>query len=278
MVAVGTVVFPQNLKYFEKFLSSLQQQTSKNFSVFIINDGCGDLADYVKGLENVTTENYSSDPFSNRLALIRLAVRSGCKKLIFGDSDDWFGQNRVEVLSKLLDKYDIVSTDMTLVDDNGGILKENYWKSRLKASTVSSDFLKDKNIFGFGNSAISLEFQINDFDGLFSSPAPDWYFFSQLATGRRMYYTNETLVYYRQHPNNMIGLGRVTPERLLNIVNVKCRHYQACRAAGLEVEPYLSEMNALRVRFHNRSVLEVAARKLDNLKKTFLWWEETNYL
>lgn len=278
MLAVGTVVFPDNLKYFQSFLRSLERQDIQGFCLLIINDGCEDLQAALNGYDNeVQIKKFSSDPFSNRLALIEFAIENSFRKLIFADSDDWLESNRVGVMNALLEKYEVVASDLTLVNETGNKLQNNYWSSRLESGEIDSDFLADKNIFGFGNSAIRLCFSRNDIKKE-QLIAPDWFFFTQMANNANLFFTTATTSYYRQHTQNITGLKKLTPARLERILEVKNQHYSALQRIGYNTDNYLAEMDLLKRKYQDKEALIQDAERLNNLSKPFFWWEETNYL
>ena len=208
-VSFLTTVFPKNENFLTEFFNSLKNQTYKNFDVIVINDGYDNFENIKKKYKkvlNIIEVKYSNLPKKNKEYGINYCIENKYNILIFGDSDDYFGNNRIEKSIDLLERYDIVVNDLALFDQKG-IIVEKYFSNRLKnLDLVSYDFIKDKNVFGLSNTAIKLEniSKVN-FDNC--KEIVDWYFFKKLLKqGLKAVFTNEIISYYRQHQNNVIGL------------------------------------------------------------------------
>ena len=121
-VAVLTTVFPANNQYVHEFLGSLKLQTYTDFDVVIVNDGLsgfGEIRRNYEGDLNIIGLDYSDAPAKNREHGINYCIENNYDILIFGDSDDYFSENRVEKSVEYLVSYDIVVNDLTLFDDKG---------------------------------------------------------------------------------------------------------------------------------------------------------------
>ena len=204
-----TTVFPQNEKFLKSFFNSLSAQTYKHFDLVIVNDNFKNL-DFYKDLYsnlNIIDINSSNTPAKNREVGINYCIEQNYEVLVFGDSDDYFKDNRIEKLLEFLIKADVVVNDLSLFDDNG-VYEKNYLSNRLKnLDIIDLKFIKDKNIFGMSNTAINLKKLTKVFfdDKII---AVDWYFFKRLLEkGLKAIFTNETITYYRQHEKNTIGLS-----------------------------------------------------------------------
>jgi glycosyltransferase involved in cell wall biosynthesis len=190
------------------FFDSLSIQTNKNFDVVVINDG-------YKGFEKIK-ERYgklnlielfcSKTPAKNREFGINFCKDEKYKVLIFGDSDDYFSDNRVELSLSALNNNDIVVNDVSLFDD-GGIYETMYISNRLEDnSQISSEYIQNKNIFGLSNTAINLDIleEVIFDEGLV---AVDWYLYKKLLKNRsNAIFINKTITYYRQYKDNTVGL------------------------------------------------------------------------
>ena len=204
-----TTIFPANKLYVIDFFDSLQQQTYKNFDIVVVNDGFDDFEGIIKKYSqelNIIELKYSDTAAKNREYGINYCIEKSYDILIFGDSDDYFAKNRIEKSIELLKNNDIIVNDLSLFDENG-IYDEGYLSHRIKnRQMIDFEFIKDKNIFGMTNTAIRLSMVSNvSFDS--EIIAIDWYFFTMLLKNRyKAIFTNETVSFYRQHKNNMIGL------------------------------------------------------------------------
>ena len=208
-IAFLTTVFPKNKKFLKSFFNSLSAQTYKNFDLVIVNDNFKNL-DFYKDLYsnlNIIDINSSNTPAKNREVGINYCIDQNYEVLVFGDSDDYFKDNRIEKLLEFLIKADVVVNDLSLFDDNG-VYEKNYLSNRLKnLDIIDLKFIKDKNIFGMSNTAIKLK-NIKKVSFNYNIIAVDWFFFKRiLKKGCKAIFTNETESFYRQHKNNTTGLS-----------------------------------------------------------------------
>lgn len=207
-VAFLTTIFPVDEVFLINFFDSLSRQTVKKFDVIVINDGYLNFEKIKIVYEtlNIIEIKFSDTPSKNRQYGINYCIDNKYDVLIFGDSDDYFASNRVELSLQLLEESDIVVNDVSLFDENG-IYEDKYFSHRLdNLDVVDVAFIEDKNIFGLTNTAIKLEsiFKVVFDDKII---AVDWYFFKiLLKQGLKAVFTNETVTYYRQYENNIIGL------------------------------------------------------------------------
>ena len=209
-VSFLTTVFPKNEKYLYDFFNSLKNQTYQNFDIVVINDGYKKFDkikdDFSQNL-NIIEVQYSNTPAKNKEYGINYCIDQKYDVLIFGDSDDYFQNNRVKKSLEFLNKADVVVNDLSLFNKNG-VFKKNYMSHRINnLDIIDIEFIKDKNIFGMSNTAVKLK---NLPKVLFDDKiiAVDWYFFKRLLEkGSKAIFTNEIITYYRQHKKNTIGLS-----------------------------------------------------------------------
>ena len=175
----------------------------------MVNDGYEPFKNiklkYVNDL-NIIELTYSGTPSKNREYGINYCIENNYDVLIFGDSDDYFSDNRVELSLKILKENDIVVNDISLFNDTG-IYEEKYISNRLNDnSKISFEYIQNKNIFGLSNTAIKLDILeevVFDEDLL----AVDWYLYKGLLkNGRSALFVNKAITYYRQYEDNALGM------------------------------------------------------------------------
>lgn len=271
-IAFLTIIFPLDDNYLLDFFHSLDNQTFKNFDLIVVNDGYKNFDKIRNKFNNLNIKelNFSDTPAYNRQHGINYIKESGYENIIFGDSDDYFSPNRVEIINKKLNNFDIVVNDISLFNKDG-IYSKKYLSNRIKNETIISfDFIKDKNIFGMSNTASKVKLLEN-----IKIPqdivAIDWYIFSLLLlkTGRTIF-TNETQTFYRQHEDNIIGLGRLNKEIFQQGVFIKLKHYELLYKEDKQFKSCFKDMLALRDIISSKEV------NLDSLKKIEnpFWWEQ----
>lgn len=258
-----STIFPMNEQYLLDFFDSLQEQTYKDFDIVVVNDRYENF-EKIKTMYNSTLSiielKYSNTPAKNREYGINYCIDEGYDILIFGDSDDYFENNRVEKSLELLKECDIVVNDLSLFNESG-VYEEKYLSHRLdNLEVIDFEFIKDKNIFGLSNTAIKLK-------GMGKTVIPDdliavdWYLFSiLLRDGKRAICTNETVSYYRQHEENIVGFKKFDEASFKKGVEVKMKHYKALNKKNDEVSLELKRL--ANISFNNIKII-------DNP----LWWE-----
>ncbi len=278
-VAVFSVIFEANLKYFDDFIISLNSQKYKSFELFLINDGLSQnlLSTKLKQANFpviVYNLNAKLTPVKIRELGFRELSKKDYKKIIFADTDDMMSSNRIGRSVEMLDKYPIVFTDITLVDQNANIIKSAIWKDRLNDIKVDRIFLYDKNVIGLGNSAIRGAY-LQNIEFPESIIAVDWYFFSIILSKQQAGFISDAFTFYRQHVENTIGLKSLSNSRVEFILDVKERHYTEMAIISPEYLEYLDEIK------YKMNLLSKGYKAVDEINKNninFFWWEETNYI
>ena len=276
-IAFLTTLFPVCESYLHDFLQSLTKQTWKKFDLIILNDGFNDFQLFKKKYSNLNIIELPSanNIAKNREALIKYSRANNYDIAIFGDIDDYFSENRIEVVSNLLNENDIVVNDLTTIMNNKTITK-NILSKRLKNNDVIPlDFVLDKNIFGFTNTAINLEI-LKSLDIYFDDKllAVDWYFYTTLLLlNKKAIFTNEVNTYYRQHTDNIAGLGNINKETILKLIKIKEQHYRLLSKQNDHFKALLINNLKLSEQVQNKKKLKEIERHNTTLVSPLLWWE-----
>lgn len=216
-IAFLTTIFPMKESFITDFLESLSNQTYDKFDIIVVNDGFKNFNNIAKRYPNLNIKEIlsSNTPAKNRENGINYVISSDYDVLIFGDSDDYFSQNRVEKTIELLEETDIVVNDLSLFGENG-IYENLYISNRIPNNfLVTYDYIKDKNIFGLSNTALNLKI-LNNFSIDADIIAVDWYLYKKLLKEEnRAIFTNECVTYYRQYDDNTTGLENKNGNYLL---------------------------------------------------------------
>lgn len=265
---VVTFIYPNAIPFLEPFIVSLNEQTNKDFSVIIFNDGIQNATSLFENLEiNHQIINVSGSIKEVRQEAFELLKKSDAETIIFQDSDDFMSNNRVEVCLNYLKNYSLICNDLDLIDTDGNLIKTGYWSDRLSNSFIFDyNFIKKFNIVGLGNTAIRKELLDNEIQ--FSNDAIlalDWFIFYQLLekSKEKAVFVNACKTIYRQHESNTVGLGEFSLKRLQHAINVKKAHYKALNNVGYNF---------------NKEI--IALEKINLVANTnnnpfLFWWEET---
>ena len=207
-IAFLTTIFPMPEYFLREFFESLTRQTYKDFDVIVVNDGHTNFDKFKQQYSalSIVELKYDGTPAKNREYGINHCINNGYEQIIFGDSDDYFSDNRVEVSIELLLANEIVVNDVSLFNDTA-VYEKKYMSHRLSdGARVKIDFIEDKNIFGLSNTALRTR-RLKEVNFDKNLIAVDWHFYKNLL--RQKYsaiFSNRAITYYRQHNQNTTGL------------------------------------------------------------------------
>lgn len=243
-----TTIFPASEEYLDEFFISLQNQSNKNFDVLVVNDGIRNFSTYITKYSNLNIIEFISElsPAKNREVGINKVLELGYDYLIFGDSDDYFSENRIAKTLIALKESEIIINNLTILGKKERI--DSFFSIYPKTTQNISNNFYDSNIFGLSNIAISssvLKEPASFNEGLI---AVDWFFISSLLIQERysIKFIEDTQTYYRQYDNNTIGMSLLLNEEKLNLgIRVKITHYTAlikyCQTNNLHKYSFIFE-------------------------------------
>lgn len=272
--AFCSVIFPANLPYFTDYLDSLEKQTDIDFDVLIFNDGVENIENYFKNrslkYSVISTQGSITNSRNQVFAYLK---KSNYKNVIFGDTDDYFSENRVEESKMLLEIYDIVAHDLTLVSQDKKIISELFWKNRIELKQpISLNAIKKYNFLGLGNTAINIKILPDEIKFNSNLIAVDWYLFSVILQSKvNVIFSSEAHVFYRQHEANTVGRKALTYIDFKKGVDVKLNHYRTLASINSDYSDLAKQFEAF------KSILTEdyfkSIQKNIKIKNPF-WWEE----
>lgn len=283
-----TTIFPASEEYLDDFFISLEGQTYKSFDVLVINDGIKKFELFKQKYHNLNIIEFISEQThaKNREAGINKALELNYEYFIFGDSDDYFSENRVEKALESLIENDIAFNDLTIFSKNDKV--ESFFDKNIIQINKFGDRFLDSNVFGLSNVALRseiLEEKVNFDNALI---AVDWYFVTTLLIQKKLktQFLDNVQTYYRQYIGNTIGMSLQLDEHKLNLgISVKEKHYSTlikyCQRNNLYkyspiFEKKLNQTLILREKiqdlFLKKKYIDVVNK---NLYKIFNgWWSE----
>jgi glycosyltransferase involved in cell wall biosynthesis len=274
-----SVVFPAIEPYLRDFFTSLENQTVKNFDVFIVNDGLENFEKYKTQYKtlNIVSVDYHHTPAKIREFGVNHVLKENYDAIIFGDADDFFAHNRIEKAITLLKDWDIVVNDFDLVNLHNDILRPRYISKRIEnGKPIVLDFIIDKNIFGLSNTAVrTAVLKPVRFSEILI--AVDWHLFSVLLLQHHTsIFTNETTTYYRQYTGNTASLtAELTKESLLRIIKVKSLHYHELVKFDTRYEALYLHISSLERNLRNDEYyFDYCLNYIKDNKISYpFWWE-----
>jgi len=277
-IAFSTTIYPMMESYLDDFFYSLSKQTELNFDLIVLNDGFGSIEKYKLKYPMLSiVELLCSDtPANNRKFSFDFIKSKGYEIVIFGDSDDTFSCNRVELCLELLTTNDIVVNDVTLFDEHG-VFSSNYMSNRIKNNTnIDARYIYDKNILGLSNTAINVKIYENiNFDE--NIVALDWFLFSILLQRKyKAIFTTRSITYYRQHNTNTVGIKSFSAIQMKKSMIIKQQHYQLMSNIYPIYKELLAKTTQDLVLIQDNKYLSKLVGWNNKTLKFPLWWEYKN--
>ena len=230
--ALSTVIYKQAHPYLQDLLTSVDNQSDKDFDLLIINDNYtkDELEEVEKQIQNtvhginVHIEDLSERKLSiagTRIEMLKTAKRLGYESLVLVDADDTISPTRMESFIKSfeLDK-DRVFFYNKFVTETG----EDVFKT-LPVTVEDIKPIAQANFLGLSNTGIRISCLGDDFlDSLNEGAVAvfDWYLFSRIIMdiGTGAYVDNASTI-YRIYDDNTAG----TTRDLNKEYDVKITHY-----------------------------------------------------
>lgn len=197
--------------YLQEQLESIYSQTYRNIEVVVTDDGSNDetikiLESYSKSHGLIFYINEKKLGFKKNFAKA-MSYCSG-SYVALADQDDIWLPHKLQTLIDNLECYDLVCSNMTLIDGDGRVIKRE-WLSEINLKTQADIFA----YLMFGNFATGCTILMRKslFDEF--SPIPetekyhDWWFTVCASQRNGVKFINEPLVLYRQHDKQDTGAG-----------------------------------------------------------------------
>ena len=276
--ALFTVFYPSVEPYVSDFLHSLCNQTDKNFTLYLLNDGLPNVEEFLegKGLPFKVMEK-TGNPAALRKAGIQWAVAEGAEKIIFADADDFFADNRIEISIKMMADYDVVCNDILLTGEHISRPVSMFGPAFKDQMEITANDIVNGNCLGLSNTSIKAD-RISEL--LAEIPddiiAFDWIFYALcLHAGGTAIYTNNTHTYYRQHEGNIASPMLFSEEQILRAIRVKRDHYKCLAKYYKEYTKLSKRYDELYTRIQSDSLLKNDYCKSIQLNTgdVSLWWE-----
>ena len=210
-------------KYLREQIDSILNQTHTEFRLLISDDGSTDGTREI--LKEYKEKDGRIDVFfqENNLGVVKnfefLLEKVEAKYYMFSDQDDIWKETKIEKsLNKIEEGYDLVYSDLEVVDENLNVIYSSYWKLKgiynkiKKYNNFESLYL---NNFVTGCTMISKKELINSFMPLPNTSKfvlHDYWISLIISQNGKIAYIEEPLIKYRQHKNNKVGSKKKSDE------------------------------------------------------------------
>jgi glycosyltransferase involved in cell wall biosynthesis len=282
-IAIFSVIHPNALPYFNEFLYSLENQTHKDFTLYLVNDGVSGIEEINARFDfNIIVRNIGGTPSEIRKAGIEWILLKGADIIVFADSDDYFMENRIEISKSMLTFNDIIFNELVLIGEDIQQPFPMLGQRFKEGAELSKDNIKYSNCMGLGNTAINTKCIIKTFSQVPDDIiAFDWAFFSLcLHDGAKTVFTEQTATYYRQYENNIASPQLFTGHQIMRGVQVKRDHYRFISQFFVEYKSTSKEFDNLFERLVTDTTLrEKYCHEVKNQSPLLpLWWESIKTL
>ncbi len=212
-------------KFLAQQLDSLYNQTEKNWSLYIRDDGSDDdtlliVDDFRKRYGNITLVDDRKSGLGAMRSFLTLLNEVDADYYMFCDHDDIWLPNKIELsIEKMLsterehpDKPVIIHTDLTVVNDDLKVINASFWEM----SAIKPNTIEDKNLIQVFNCVTGCTMIFNckvkalAFPFVNEAPMHDWWLALQtLRNNGVIKHLKEKTILYRQHTLNEIGARNV---------------------------------------------------------------------
>jgi hypothetical protein len=267
---VFTTIYPGSKKYFNEFIESINEQSYKNFKIFIVLNGTSlNSTQKKKIINNYTIFNTNTYWQDARIKGLKKLLKLNPKNIIFIDSDDVMHVDRIKINLKEIRKYDFVVNNCYLFKKEKKI--NRIWLNR-KRGDIKLSHIKYKNFIGCTNTIVrakSLKKVINMIN--VNLLAFDWCMAKLLLIKKfKGLYTSKSLSYYRQYAQNTSSLIEITQKKVLKDIECKLEHFKYFEKFGINYKKQILELEGKYKKINNK-------RYYSMIKKNFksnnqYWW------
>jgi glycosyltransferase involved in cell wall biosynthesis len=275
---VFSVIYPGVEQYLRDFISSLLKQTDKDFTLFLINDGCLNIDLLLERIDiPIKVLQQKGQPAAIRKIGIKWVVSEGAESIIFADADDYFAENRIEISKKLMFKHDIVCNELLLTGQEYPQPVPMLGKYFEDGAEITQEDIIRGNCLGLSNAAITVDkicklaAEIPD-----DIIAFDWAFFTlSLHGGAEAIFTKKTQTYYRQHGENIASPCSFSVSQILRGVRIKRDHYNFLSQYYYEYTNLSKVYQSLYTKLQSDVLLKEEYCKAMRMNATeiSIWWE-----
>lgn len=198
--AVYTTVFPNALPFLAEFADSLEEQSDRDFDLFIGLDRLTreEVEQYFGRQITGWFDHRNDDTPGTLRSRAFQTISDSYDLVVLVDSDDTLHPQRVEAARRGLREADVYACSLSLVNEEGHQL--GFRVAPPTGDLGWKEFLSQVNIFGLSNTAYRSELLMEAGRVDASTGIVDWYLVSlALALGGRLTFDRRELMTYRQY-------------------------------------------------------------------------------
>lgn len=283
-IAIYTTIYPGVEVYLPDWFRSMQEQTDKDFQLWIGLDGLE--ADAVESTIGARVEAtwVASEPQSTPAQIRQRALLQIVEKfdaVVLVDSDDILLPTRVAAARTILEDCELCACALRLVDHFRRDLGLTF---TISGGALPGRILPRNNIFGFSNSAYRSELLRRCLPLPADCILIDWYLATKAwLTGVRLAFDPIVRMEYRQYGSNTAPIRfPLDANQVIRDTNKVLHHYRLLLASPREnavsdrwrqVEEAAADAQLFFERVVSRTErLEDYVRNLNKLEPQIVWW------
>lgn len=194
-------------KFIKEQLDSILFQLTKDDEVIVSDDSSTDKTiEIIKFYKDDRIKIFENQKFKSPIFNFEYALKNSTGDLIvLADQDDIWQGNKLEVIKKYLIKYDLVLSDADIIDENGNILHESFYK----LNDSKNGFIKNIVKNSYLGCTMAFNKKILDKSLPFPKDLPmhDWWIGLIGEMYGKTYFIEDKLISYRRHGNNASPTG-----------------------------------------------------------------------
>ena len=280
-IDVLLTTYNTNIEFLKKQIDSILNQTYKNYN-FIISDDCStnkeiaEVLNEYKNKDNRITLYIQESNLGYNKNFEFLLKKSTSNYIMFADHDDIWYPEKIEKSYKMIKekKIDLVYCNCNLINENGNIIKQNYFKYKNVPLIDGKNKLAISRCIGIGCAQIITK-SVKERMLPFSEEviAHDWLASFIANEERGLTYIEAPLFGYRLHDSNVFG-GRNLAQNLSKWKQQNGKNFEAylkyrnekvidmAYLFGAIMEKKYSKID------ENKKYLEEMIKYYENLKKS----------
>ena len=189
-------------EYVEEQLKSILIQLSDADEIIISDDGStDDSLKIVQGLNDHRIRLIENKNTNNLILNFENALRHACGKYLFlTDQDDIWEPHKINVMMKYLKDYDLVVSDCSVINRNGNIINDSYFKLRGSGKGLLKNLIKNRYVgccMAFNRFVLDRSLPFPK-----TIPMHDWWIGMVAEMFGKTFFCGKALVKYRRHDKN----------------------------------------------------------------------------
>jgi len=194
-------------KYIKEQLDSILSQISENDEIIISDDTSTDkTVEIIKSYKDNRIKIFENQKFKSPIFNFENALKHANNNImVLADQDDIWKPNKIEIIKKHMQEFDLVLSDADIIDENGNVLQESFCKLNGSKSGLFKNIVKNSYL----GCTMAFNKKILEKSLPFPSDLPmhDWWIGLIAEMYGKIYFTNDKLISYRRHGNNASPTG-----------------------------------------------------------------------